>query len=46
MVYAGNAGRSGFREGGEETVNNRKKGFQGVTTQIGKKIPGIEEVPA
>ena len=46
MVYAGNAGRSGFREGGEETVNNRKKGFQGVTTQIGKKIPVIEEVPA
>ena len=30
----------------EERVNNREKGFPAATTQIGKKIPVIEEVPA
>ena len=46
MVYAGNTGRSSPTPVWEERVNNRKKGFPGATTQIGKKIPVIEEVPA
>ena len=46
MVYDGNTGGEGSTTSWEERLKNWERGFLGATTQICKKIPIIEEVPA